>query len=456
MDNDFSQGSVRKHIISQAIPLTIAQLVQILYNLTDRVYIGHIPGSSGLALTGIGIIFPIVTLVTAFTTLFGMGGGSLCSIARGAGKTERAERIMTNTFVLLCGSAAVLTALCYVLKRPVLYALGASDATYGYADEYLSIYLIGTVFVMLSVGMNWFINAQGFARFGMMTVVCGAVLNIALDPVFIFVFGLGVRGAAAATVISQFASMAWVLLFLFGRRTVLRIRRKHLIPDRQTVREITSLGIAGFIMNGTNCLVQIVCNVVLSAYGDLYIGIMTVINSIREIAQLPVSGVANGAQPVLGYNYGARKPVRVKSGIKFSVFLGTAISVIFWALVMAFPRLFMLPFTSDTEMLMDGELAMRIYYCAFFSMSLQFAGQSVFTSLGMAKPAVFFSLFRKVILVVPLTFLLPHISGLGAYGVFAAEPVSNIVGGAACFSAMLMIVWRKLTRMERALKTDKA
>ncbi len=450
MDNDFSQGSVRRHIISQAIPLTIAQLVQILYNLTDRIYIGHIPGASGLALTGIGLIFPIVTLVTAFTTLFGMGGGSLCSIARGAGKTERAEKIMTNTFVLLCASALILTVLCYAFKRPVLYALGASDATYAYADEYLSIYLIGTVFVMLSVGMNWFINAQGFARFGMITVVCGAVLNIALDPLFIFVFDMGVRGAAVATVISQFASMLWVLMFLFGKRTILRLRREYAIPDKRIVKDIASLGIAGFIMNGTNGLVQVVCNVVLSRYGDLYIGIMTVINSIREIAQLPVSGVANGAQPVLGYNYGAHRPDRVKSGIKFSVFLGTAVGVIFWILVMLFPKQFMMPFTSDAEMLMDGELAMRIYYCAFFTMSLQFAGQSTFTSLGMAKPAIFFSLFRKVILVVPLTFLLPHISSLGVYGVFAAEPISNVIGGTASFTAMLVIVWRMLTRMEKA------
>ncbi len=449
MNNDFSSGSVRRHIVSQAIPLTIAQLVQILYNITDRVYIGHIPGSSGLALTGIGLIFPIVTLVTAFTTLFGMGGGSLCSIARGAGKSERAERIMTNTFIMICISAVILTAVCYIFKRPVLYALGASDATYGYADEYLSVYLIGTIFTMISVGMNWFINAQGFAKIGMVTVLCGAILNIVLDPLFIFVFDMGVRGAAVATVISQFASMAWVLLFLFGKKTDLRMRKEYIIPDVRIIKDIISLGIAGFIMNGTNCLVQVVCNVVLSGYGDIYIGIMTVINSIREIAQLPVSGVSNGAQPVLGYNYGANCPSRVKSGIKFSMFLGSALSVAFWILVMLFPKQFMMPFTSDTQMLEMGEHSMRIYYCAFFTMALQFGGQSTFTSLGMAKPAIFFSLFRKAILVVPLTFALPHLFGLGVNGVFAAEPISNVIGGTACFTTMMIIVWRKLTKMER-------
>ena len=441
MNNDFSSGSVRRHIVSQAIPLTIAQLVQILYNIADRVYIGHIPGSSGLALTGIGLIFPIVTLVTAFTTLFGMGGGSLCSIARGAGKSERAERIMTNTFIMICISAVILTAVCYIFKRPVLYALGASDATYGYADEYLSVYLIGTIFTMISVGMNWFINAQGFAKIGMVTVLCGAILNIVLDPLFIFVFDMGVRGAAVATVISQFASMAWVLLFLFGKKTDLRMRKEYIIPDVRIIKDIISLGIAGFIMNGTNCLVQVVCNVVLSGYGDIYIGIMTVINSIREIAQLPVSGVSNGAQPVLGYNYGANCPSRVKSGIKFSMFLGSALSVAFWILVMLFQKQFMMPFTSDTQMLEMGEHSMRIYYCAFFTMALQFGGQSTFTSLGMAKPAIFFSLFRKAILVVPLTFALPHLFGLGVNGVFAAEPISNVIGGTACFTSLMIIVW---------------
>lgn len=452
MDNDFSKGSVRRHIVSQAIPLTVAQLVQIIYNLTDRIYIGHLPGASGLALTGIGLVFPVVTLITAFTTLFGMGGGSICAIARGAGNIGRAEKIMTNTFVMLCSTAVLLTALCYIFKKPVLYALGASDATYEYAGQYLSIYLAGTIFAMISVGMNWFINAQGFAKIGMVTVLCGAVLNIALDPLFIFCFGLGIRGAAIATVISQFVSAAWVLRFLFGKRTLLRFRRKYIIPDRTVAKDIFSLGIAGFIMNGTNCLVQSVCNIVLSGYGDLFVGIMTVVNSVREIAQLPVSGIASGSQPVLGYNYGAGRPDRVKSGIKFSVGIGAAISVLFWALIMLFPRAFMMPFTSDPVMLADGVPAMRLYYMAFFTMVLQFSGQHTFTSLGMAKPAIFFSLFRKVILVVPLTFLLPHLFGLEAYGVFAAEPVSNIIGGIACFATMITLVWSKLTKMEQSLK----
>lgn len=449
MENDFSKGSICRHIIAQAIPLTIAQLVQILYNVVDRMYIGNLPNSSGLALTGIGLIFPIVTFVNAFTTMFGMGGGSLCSIARGAGKTERAEKIMTNTFVMLISVSFLLMILCYSFKRVTLYALGASDATYVYANEYLTTYLIGTPFVMLSVGMNWFINSQGFARIGMITVLSGAVFNLVLDPIFIFALGMGIRGAAVATVISQFVSMMWALSFLFGKKSILKLRRKFIAPDPKIVKNIVSVGIAGFIMNGTNCLVQTVCNVVLSRYGDIYVGIMTIINSVRELVQLPVSGIASGSQPVLGFNYGANEPGRVKTGIKFSVLAGLAINLLFWGTIMLFPKLYMLPFTRDPEMLADGIPAMRLYFVAFFTMMLQFSGQHTFTSLGMAKPAIFFSIFRKVILVTPLTFILPHIHNLGASGVFLAEPISNVVGGLASFTTMIFIVWRKLTAMEK-------
>lgn len=455
MKNDFSQGSVKRHILSQAIPLTVAQLVQILYNITDRMYIGHLPGTNGLALTGIGLIFPIVTLVAAFTQMYGMGGGSLCSIARGAGKTERAEKIMTGTFTLICTTGIILTLICYIFKRPIIFALGASEETYAYADEYLKIYLIGTVFVMISVGMNWFINSQGFAKIGMITVLCGAVLNIFLDPIFIFVFKWGIRGAAAATVISQFASMLWVMRFFLGKKTLLRLRKKYAVPQIGTVKEVLSLGLAGFIMQGTNCLVQIVCNIVLSGYGDLYIGIMTIVNSVREIAQLPVSGIAGGSQPVLGYNYGAGRPERVKQGIKFTVGAGMAVSLIFWITIMMFPRAYMLPFTSDAEMLNAGETAMRTYYAAFFMMILMFSGQHTFTSLGMPKPAIFFSLFRKVIVVVPLTLILPHCFGLGVTGVFLAEPISNTLAGAASCTTMMLTVWKKLTRMEKENNKNK-
>ena len=307
MQSDFSKGSVGRNILVQAVPLTIAQLIQLLYNIVDRIYIGHLPGSDGMALTGIGLIFPIVALVTAFTNLFGMGGAPLFSIARGEGEEGKAARIQGNTATLLILSAVGLTALCYLFKRPILFAFGASDATYGYADEYLTIYLAGTIFAMFGAGMNFFISAQGFPKIGMFTTILGAVLNIGLDPLFIFVFHMGVRGAALATILSQAVSALWVLRFLTGKKALLPLKRPCLRLQAPIVRRMTALGMSGFIMSATNCLVQVVCNVTLKLYGgDLYIGVMTILNSVREVLSLPVMGVTNGAQPVLGYNYGAK------------------------------------------------------------------------------------------------------------------------------------------------------
>ena len=328
METDFTKGGVGKNILMQAVPLTIAQLIQLLYNIVDRIYIGHLPGTDGLALTGIGLVFPLVALVTAFTNLVGMGGAPLCSIARGAGEEEKAEKILGNTATLLFCSSFGIMALCYLLKRPILFAFGASEATYVYADQYLSIYLAGTLFAMLGTGLNFFINAQGFPKIGMATTIVGAALNILLDPLFIFVFHMGVRGAALATVLSQGVSALWVLIFLTGKRAVLPLKKSRLTLDGSLCLRITGLGMSGFIMSATNCLTQIVCNVTLKIYGgDLYIGVMTILNSVREVLSLPVMGVTNGAQPVLGYNYGARAYGRVRRGIGFTTLIGGAYSL---------------------------------------------------------------------------------------------------------------------------------
>lgn len=445
MENDFSKGGVGKNILLQAVPLTIAQLIQLLYNVVDRIYIGHLPGSDGLALTGIGLIFPIVSLVTAFTNLFGMGGAPLCSIARGSGEKEKAEKIMGNTFTLLFLFSFVIMAICYTCKRPILYAFGASADTYAYADEYLTVYLIGTPFAMLGTGMNYFINSQGFPRIGMLTTMVGAVLNILLDPLFIFVLGMGVRGAAIATVISQGASALWVLRFLTGKKAILRIRRGYLKPEGRLVRRITGLGMSGFIMSGTNSLTQVVCNVTLKSYGgDLYIGIMTILNSVREIISLPAMGITNGSQPVLGYNYGARRYDRVRRGILFTSLIAGAYSLAAWVAVILFPGLFIRLFSDHGDILMYGTEAMQLYFFGFVFMAFQFAGQSTFVALGKSKHAIFFSLLRKVFIVVPLTLWLPTLGGLGVNGVFVAEPISNTVGGLACFVTMLCTVWRRL------------
>ena len=441
MRNDFSRGKVWQNIISQSIPLILAQLVQLLYNVVDRIYIGHLPGADSMALTGIGLVFPLTTLIAAFTCLFGTGGTPLFSIARGAGEEQRAEKILGNTFSLLLGCSLAMFFLCYVFRRPVLYLFGASDASYVYADAYLRIYLAGTAFTMLSTGLNGFINAQGFPRTGMMTTLIGAVLNLILDPVFIFQMDMGVSGAALATVFSQLVSCVWVLRFLTGKKAALRIRRENLKVEGKLFREITALGMAGFIMQGTNCLVQIVCNTTLKRYGgDLYVGIMTVINSVREILSLPVSGLTSGSQPVLGYNYGAGLHKRVREGIRFTTAVTMAYSIGVWALVMAIPHLFIHIFNSEEELLLAGVPAFRVYFSAFFCMAFQFIGQSVFVGLNRSKNAVFFSLLRKAFIVAPLNILLPTL-GWGVDGVFWAEPISNVVGGLACFITMIATVY---------------
>lgn len=446
--NDFSKGSVWRNILSQAGPMTLAQLIQVLYSVVDRMYIGHLPDASGLALTGIGLTFPIVSLVIAFTNLFGMGGAPLCSIARGRGQEAEAENIMGNTFVLLVITGLFLMLTGYLFHRPVLYLFGASDATYYYAWEYLSIYLLGTLFVTLGTGMNGFINAQGFARTGMLTVMLGAGVNLILDPVFIYGCNMGVRGAAFATVISQGLSAVWVFRFLTGRKTILKLQKKNFRLRLPLVWDIMGLGLAGFIMSATNSLVQIVCNAALKIYGgDLYIGIMTILNSIREIVVMPVIGITNGAQPVLGFNYGAKQYKRVRSAIAFTSAATILYTVVIWGVLLMIPHVFIRMFSKEADMLTYGVPAMHLYFFGFVLMSLQFCGQTTFVALGRSRQAVFFSLLRKAVIVVPLTLWLPTVAGLGVNGVFLAEPVSNAIGGIACFTTMYVTVWRKLGRM---------
>ena len=306
--NDFSQGPVWKRIVAQAVPLTIAQLVQLLYNVVDRIYLGHMGDGNSMALTGVGLTFPIVTLIMAFTALFGMGGVPLFSMERGAKETEKAGKILGNSFALLLICSVILTVICYIFRRPILFAFGASEASYVYANEYLKIYLIGTIFSMISIGMNGYINAQGFPRIGMLSTVIGATVNIVLDPIFIFTLDMGVAGAALATIISQAISAVWVLSFLLGKKEIIPLSVGNIRIHKEITKDIFRLGMANFIMQGTNCVVQVACNSTLQSYGgDVYVGIMTVANSVREIFSLPVSGIVNGAQPVISFNYGAKQ-----------------------------------------------------------------------------------------------------------------------------------------------------
>lgn len=447
--NDFSQGSVKGNIIRLAGPMTLAQLINLLYNIIDRMFIGHLPQNATLALTGLGLTFPILMLVTAFSNLFGMGGAPLFSIARGRQDDDHASDIMGTTFTMLLISGIVLTVIGLLIKEPLLYLFGASDQTFPYADRYLSIYLLGSTFVMFSLGMNNFINAQGFAKKGMLTVLIGAVLNILLDPIFIFVLKMGVQGAALATVISQFVSALWVLRFLTGNEAVIRLKKDSLKVHFPLLKEIVALGTSGFVMSFTNSAVQIVCNATLQSFGgDIYVGVMTVINSIREVVSMPVNGISSASQPVLGYNYGAKEYKRVKEGIKFMSATCIIYTTVIWIILLLFPRPFIHIFNSNSKLLTLGVPAMTIYFFGFFMMSLQFSGQSTFVSLGRSKNAVFFSLFRKVIIVIPLTLILPHIAGLGVNGVFLAEPISNFIGGTACFATMMRTVWSMLSDRE--------
>lgn len=444
--NDFSKGSMARNIIHMAVPMTVAQLINILYNVVDRMYLGRLPGH--LALTGLGLCLPIVSILMGFANLCGMGGSPLCSIHRGRGELDEAERIMGNSFTLLLLFGISLTTLCLIFRRPILYLFGASDLTFPYANDYLTIYILGTVFVMIGLGMNPFINAQGFSRMGMVTVTVGAVVNIVLDPIFIFGLDMGVRGAALATVISQGCSAAWVLKFLTGRRAILKLKLSAMVLQAGRVRRILSLGTSGFVMSMTNSLVQVLCNATLQAWGgELYVGVMTVINSIREVISMPVQGITNGCQPVLGYNYGAGEHQRVRQGIRFTTVLTLSYSLVAWLLVLIFPEFLIRIFNNEPDLIATGIPAFRIYFATFFCMSFQFIGQSVFVALGRSKQAVFFSLLRKAFIVAPLTLLLP-VLGLDVDGVFLAEPISNVIGGLSCLLTMYAVVYRALGKTE--------
>ncbi|MFR7646214.1 MAG: MATE family efflux transporter, partial [Butyricicoccus sp.] len=338
---DFSQGSIRRRILAVATPMLIAQLLNLLYNIVDRIYIGKIPGEGTLALASIGLCFPFVTLITAFATLFGLGGAPLCAMARGKGNRESAQGIMVNAGFMLLLSGAVLTVLGIAFHRPLLYLFGASEVTYPYASSYIVIYLIGTLCVMLSLGLNPYINCQGFARTGMLTVALGAAANIVLDPIFIFALHLGVRGAAIATVLSQLLSAAWVVKFLTSKKAELKLDFRGFRPDRQCIQRITVLGIASFVMSFTDTLVQVACNATLRNFGgNLYISVMTVLNSVRQIAQTPVLAIADGASTAISYNYGARLYRRTRDAIRFMTQIAIGYTMLVWILVSLFPALF--------------------------------------------------------------------------------------------------------------------
>ena len=442
---DFSKGKVSGNILRLGLPMMLAELVHVLYNIVDRMYIGHMPRGGTIALTGLGICFPLITLIGAFANLCSTGGATLATIARGEGKDEKAERYMGTAFTVLLLIGAFLSVTLYLTAPVTLRLLGGDGETLPAAMGYFRIYVLGTVPVLVSLGMNPFINAQGFPRIGMMTVIIGAAMNIVLDPLLIYTAGMGIEGAALATVISQTASALWVLAFLRSRRAPLRLKR--LVVDRQQLKDIVKLGLTGFTFRVTNSLTQAVVNIMLKAWGGalstLYVGAMSLINSIREIMSLPNSGIVGGGQSVMSYNYGAKLYKRVSASIRFTFLSGLGINLAMWLLVMLIPEPLIRIFTSDEQLIGTTTVCARIFFGAFPFMALQQAGQSTFVALNYPRYALFFSLLRKIVLVAPLTLLLPNL-GLGVYGVFWAELASQVTGASACFLTMYLVIWRHM------------
>ena len=443
---DFSQGKVSSLILRLGLPMMLAELVHVLYNIVDRMYIGHMEGGAGtLAITGLGVCFPLITLIGAFANLCSTGGATLSTIARGEGDDERAGRILSTAFTFLLLIGGTLTVLLYVTAPWTLTLLGGSEETLPYALSYFRIYVLGSIPVLISLGMNAFINAQGFPRVGMMTVILGAALNIGLDPLFIYALDMGVQGAALATILSQTVSALWVLRFLTGKKPPVRLTR--LLIDGSQLKRIVGLGVTGFMFKVTNSITQAIVNVMLRAWGgaasDLYIGAMSLINSMREIMSLPITGVSQGSQSVMSYNYGAKRYRRVSEAIRFFLFSGLGINTLLWALVMAFPQLLVRIFSTDEALVALTVRCARIYFGVFPFMALQVTGQHTFVALNHPKHALFFSTLRKLILVAPLTLLLPGL-GLGVEGVFWAEFISQLCGASACFTTMYFVIWRKM------------
>ena len=443
--SDFSKGSIAGNILRLAIPITLAEFVHVLYNIVDRMFIGHIPEVGTAALSGVGVAFPLITLSAAFSNLCRTGGSPLFSIERGKGESERARRIMENTFTLIILFSAVLVVVFLLFGKDLLAVLGGDEETLPYAAGYFGIYTLGIPFSLISLSMNSFINAQGFGRIGMLTVIIGAALNTALDPIFIFTLGLGVRGAAIATVISQFVSALWVIGFLCGKRVLIRLTGLHL--DADIVKRILKLGVTGFMFRFSNSVAQSVVNMTLrlfgGASGTLYIGAMSVINSVREIISMPVSGTTEGATPVIGYNYGAKLYDRVCKAIKFMMTSCLAFTTLSWAVIHLFPEALFGIFTDDAALIATTVSCAHVYYAVHFLMALQMGGQNTFIALNLPKRALTFSILRKFVLIVPLTLILPRV-GLGVMGVFWAEAASQMIGATSCFLTMYFTVYRKL------------
>lgn len=438
--NDLGNDRLGPLLLRLAVPAITAQLVNALYNIVDRMYIGHIAGVGDLALTGLGVAFPVIMFISALSALAGMGGGSRAAIRMGAGDEEGANAILGNCTALLIAISVVVTVVFQMFKDPMLMLFGASENTIGYAADYLGVYLWGTIAVQLALGLNNFITTQGFSTTSMLTVVIGAVCNIILDPIFIFGLDMGVKGAALATIIAQAVSAVWVVLFLVGKKSKLKIRRKHIRLNPKVLGPVVAIGVSPFIMQSTESLVNIALNSSLKAYGgDVYVGAMTIASSIMQVLVMPFMGLAQGAQPIIGYNYGAGNVDRVKRTFKMLFLGGMGLSVLGFALVQLFPAVFISIFNDKPELVQVTEWAMHVYFGGMFMLGMQFSCQQTFVALGEAKVSLFLALLRKIVLLIPLIYILPQFLANQVFAVYLAEPVADIT---AAVVTGLVFAWR--------------
>ena len=447
---DMGTGSVKKLMVQMAVPALVGQVVNLLYNIVDRIYIGHLPEIGGTALTGVGLFTPILMLITAFAMMAGAGGAPRAAIAMGEGDKERAEKILGNCFTVLMIFAVILTGVFYAACPTLLRWFGASDATLPYAVEYGRIYILGSVFVLTVMGMNTFITTQGFAKISMMTTVIGAVINIVLDPILIFGLHMGVSGAALATVLSQAVSAIWILCFLQGKKTILKLRPANMKLVPAIILPCLGLGVSTFVMLTTESILSISFTSSLARYGgDVAVGAMTVLTSINQLITMPLSGVCQGGQPLISYNYGAKKYDRVKEAFFCQFFTCVAYTTVFWLLLMIFPNFFAGIFTSDAALVDYTAWALKIFLACGFSVGFQISCQQAFMALGQAKISLVMALLRKVFLLIPLIFILPNFFANKAFAVFLAEPVSDLIA-AAVTTFMFFRFFRKMLKEAKA------
>lgn len=447
-ENMLGTEPIGKLLFKLSLPAITAQVINALYNIVDRIYIGHLPGDGSLALAALGVCFPLIMIISAFSALIGMGGAPRASIALGAGKKEEAEEILGNSFSSLVILSLVLTGVFFVAKDPLLMMFGATAETLPYASRYFGIYLIGTISVQMALGLNFFISSQGFATTSMLTVLIGAITNIILDPILIYGLGMGVQGAALATIISQTISALWVLRFLVGPKSILRIRKEYLRPKAKVLLPVLALGVSPFIMQSTESLVQLTFNVQVKRYGgeevNALIGAMSVLLSTMQFMTLPVMGLTQGAQPIVSYNFGARKIDRVKKafGLLFGVSIGYTTAV--WLVCMLVPQIFPMVFSPDPELIALATQYLPTFMFGVFLLGMQYSCQQTFVALGQAKISMILALLRKIILLIPLTFILPMF--LGRNGIFVAEPVADITASLIT-GATFLFMSRKLLRL---------